>query len=154
MAFYYVDSSVLVRRHTPEIGSAWVESLTDPAAGNTIIISRISTVEVLSAFQRKRREGGLTDIQAAQLTDDFLAICTSQYTLLDVTEAVLHLARQLVQRHPLKAYDAVQLASALLTNAALEAAEIDQLILLAGDRQLLKAAMAENIAVDDPQAHG
>jgi predicted nucleic acid-binding protein len=71
MAHYYADSSVLVRRHAAEIGTAWVQALTDPVAGHSIMTSRISTIEVISAFQRKQREGGLTVAQATQLGTDF-----------------------------------------------------------------------------------
>lgn len=153
MAHYYADSSVLVRRHAVETGTAWVQALTDPATGNSIITSRMSTVEVISAFQRKQREGGLTTAQATQLATDFLAVCTSEYDLIDVTARILNQARDLVQRYPLKAYDAVQLASALLTNAALRGAGIATLTFLAGDRQLLRAAVAEGLTVDNPDLH-
>jgi hypothetical protein len=61
--------------------------------------------------------------------------------------------RALVQSYPLKAYDAVQLASALLVNAALQDVGIAPLTFLAGDRQLLSAAGAEGLAVDSPHFH-
>lgn len=48
MADYYADSSVLVKRHVNEIGSTWVRALVDPAAGNVMITSRVSIVEVYS----------------------------------------------------------------------------------------------------------
>lgn len=113
MAYYYADSSVLVRRHAYEVGTAWVQGLADPAASHTVITSRISVVEVISALQRKQRDGTLTATQSTQLTTDFLAVATNEYAFVDVTINVLDLARTLVQQYPLKAYDAVQLASAL-----------------------------------------
>jgi uncharacterized protein len=39
MADYYADSSALVKRHIPEIGSAWFQALADLDAGNTILTS-------------------------------------------------------------------------------------------------------------------
>lgn len=153
MAYYYADSSMLVRRHAAEMGTLWVQTLTNPAANNSIITSQISTVGVLSAFQRKHREGGLTAIQVTQLTTDFLAVCTNEYDLVDVTAAILGKARTLVQQHPLRAYDAVQLASASLANTSLQAAGVEPLLFLAGDRQLLNAALAEGFAVDSPNLH-
>ncbi len=51
MAHFYVDSSVLVKRHIAEHGSAWFRALADPAAGTTIITAQISIVEVVSASQ-------------------------------------------------------------------------------------------------------
>jgi len=153
MAYWYVDSSVLVRRHALEIGTAWVQALADPAANNSIITSHISTVEVVSAFQRKQREGEITAVQSAQLTTDFLAVCTNEYELVDVTASVLAQARDLVQRYPLKAGDAVQFASALLVTVALREAGLGTMTFLAADRQLLRAAQAEELFVDDPGLH-
>lgn len=153
MTYYYADSSVLVRRHAQEVGTAWVQAVADPTVGHTIITSRISIVEVVSAFQRKQREGTLTAAQGTQLITDFLAVCTNEYTFVDVTATVLDTARKLVQQYPLKAYDAVQLASALLTNAVLQAAGLSPLTLLAADRQLLNAASLEGLTIDDPHLH-
>lgn len=148
-----MDSSVLVKRHASESGTAWVQAITDTGAGNVIITSHITTVEVISALHRKKREGALTAAEVTQLTSDFLAVCTNEYDLVDVTAAVLGLARTLIQNHPLKAYDAVQLASALLASAALQAVGIASLTFVAGDRQLLTAASAEGLAVDNPHHH-
>ena len=50
MADYYADSSVLVKRHVNEIGSGWFRAIADPAVGNVIITSRVSIIEVYSAF--------------------------------------------------------------------------------------------------------
>jgi hypothetical protein len=52
MAYYYADSSVLVKRHVHEMGTAWFRALAEPTAGNVIITTRISMVEVYSALNR------------------------------------------------------------------------------------------------------
>ena len=153
MAELYIDSSGLVKRHAQEAGTPWVQTITAAATGNTILTSRITVVEVTSAFQRKQREGALTLDEATQLSSDFLALCTSEYTLVEVSIDLLDQARMLVERHPLRAYDAVQLASALVANAALQAAELGPLTFVASDRQLLTAAQAEGLAVDSPYLH-
>ncbi len=36
MTTYYADSSALVKRYVTEMGSAWVKTLCDPAAGHVI----------------------------------------------------------------------------------------------------------------------
>jgi hypothetical protein len=51
MADYYADSSALVKRHIPEIGSAWLQALADLDAGHTSITARVSMVEVYSAWR-------------------------------------------------------------------------------------------------------
>ena len=40
--FYYADSSALVKRHIPEIGSAWIEQEFDAVSGNRVIYRKIN----------------------------------------------------------------------------------------------------------------
>jgi hypothetical protein len=41
MAGYYADSSVLVKRHVLEVGTAWFRGIADPASGNMIMTVRV-----------------------------------------------------------------------------------------------------------------
>ena len=66
MTYYYADSSVLVKRHVNEIGGHWFRALVDPSAGNVIITSRVSIVEVYSALNRRMREVGLSPLAYVQ----------------------------------------------------------------------------------------
>jgi predicted nucleic acid-binding protein len=52
---YYFDSSGLVKRYVSEVGSNWVISLTDPAAGNRIYVANITGVEVPAAINKRVR---------------------------------------------------------------------------------------------------
>jgi cation transport ATPase len=58
----------------------------------------------------------------------------------------------LTQQHPLKAYDAVQLAVALHQNRFLLTVH-HTLTFISGDRKLLAAAVAEELAIDNPFEH-
>lgn len=66
---------------------------------------------------------------------------------------MLHRAEDLLEAHPLRAYDAVQLASALESNDRLVAADLAPLVFVSADTRLLAVAMAEGLATDDPTAH-
>ncbi|MEA3346308.1 MAG: type II toxin-antitoxin system VapC family toxin [Chloroflexota bacterium] len=57
---------------------------------------------------------------------------------------------ELTQDHRLRGYDAVQLATALVTNAELVAQEYLPLIFIAGDEDLLAAAEAEYLSTENP----
>lgn len=140
MAPYYADSSVLVKRHLQEIGTAWVQALTDPRTGNTVVTTQVSEVEGISAIQRRMREGFIDAGVAGQLGADFRALCQREYRLVTVTPAVVTRACDLLTQHALRAYDALQLASALITNDALQAAGLNGATFLSADRQLLQAA--------------
>lgn len=153
MATYYVDSSVLVKRHLQEVGSAWFQTLAAPHAGNTIVTTQVSEVEGISAIQRRMREGFLDARVAGQLGADFRAVCQSEYRLVAVTPAVVARACTLLTQHPLRAYDALQLASALITNDALQAAKLSSATFLSADQRLLQAASAEGLTTDDPNLH-
>jgi len=153
MADFYADSSVLVKRHIAERGSAWVRALADPTTGNTIITAQISSVEVVSAFNRRVREGILARQDYARIRADFDALCSSEYRLVSISLRVLERARDLVERHPLRAYDAVQLAAGMTANDALLAAGLPALTFLAADTRLLRAAGAEGLGTDDPNRY-
>jgi predicted nucleic acid-binding protein len=153
MAIYYADSSTLVKRHAIEIGSAWVRSLLDPLANHTIITARISMVEVFSALNRKVRETHISLSDYANIANDFTAICATEYQLIEFAVPIYSRARQLLENYPLRAYDSVQLASALVTNNILLASGYAALIFVAADDDLRNAAQVEGLVTEDPEAH-
>jgi predicted nucleic acid-binding protein len=65
VAVLFFDSSAIAKRYADEIGSAWVISITDPAAGNITYLTRITEVEVVSAITRRAREGRISASDAA-----------------------------------------------------------------------------------------
>lgn len=67
MTIYFVDSSALVKRYVAEKGSAWFHSLSTLPSDTTLVVSRITWVEVSSSLARLAREGKLT-------SDDLAAV--------------------------------------------------------------------------------
>lgn len=65
---------------------------------------------------------------------------------------VIYSAASLRARHPLKAYDAVQLAAGLALQGTLTARHI-RLSFVSRDDALLTAARAEGLSVDNPLWH-
>ena len=153
MAVFYADSSVLVKRHVNEIGSGWVQQLCDPVQQHTIITVRLSTVEVISALNRRVRESTLSQPLYRAIHDDFLALCRTQYRIVVLGSALFTRARSLLERHPLRTYDALHLAAALLADRRVVASGIAPLTFLAADQRLLTAAAAEGLVTDNPLAH-
>jgi predicted nucleic acid-binding protein len=153
MAHFYADSSVLVKRHVAELGSAWVDDLCSSERGNHLITSRLSSVEVVSAFNRRLRDGTLDMDDYPRMRDDFLALCRRVYRLTPITNLLLDRAHVLLERHFLRSYDALHLASALMANEALRASGLAALTFLAADDRLLTAAHAEGFATDNPNQH-
>ena len=151
--FYYADSSALVKRHIPEIGSTWIEQEFDAASGNRIITAKLTVVEVLSAMNRRQREASISATEYAKFSSDFLAFAQSDYRIFELTDAILLEAQRLLETYPLRAGDAIQLASALLANTQLQSANLPALIFLASDARLLTAANSKGLQTDDPQNH-
>jgi predicted nucleic acid-binding protein len=153
MTDYYADSSVLVKRHVYEMGTIWFRELCIPTTGNVIITARISMVEVYSALNRRQREAHLNATDYADIMADFTTICATEYQLVELTPPVVERARSLLEHHPLRAYDAVQLSSALIAQNTLLSAGLPPLTFLTADDRLLVAAQAEGLATDNPNAH-
>jgi len=80
------------------------------------------------------------------------AICAEQYQLVELAASPIDRAGLLLDRHPLRAYDAVHLASALLANDTLQTTGLPPLVFLSADDRLLAAAQAGDLATDNPNA--
>jgi uncharacterized protein len=152
MADYYADSSVLVKRHVPELGSGWFVDLARPTAGATIFTSILSQVEVISALTRRVREGSVAAAEYSALADDFRRLCVGQYVTVELEPTLVSDAQMLLERYPLRAYDALHLATALATNVSLRLRALPELTFLCADSALRRAAEAEGLATDDPNA--
>ena len=117
---YFFDSSSLLKRYLFEPkGSAWVQAITDPSAMNSLYISDLTRVEIPSAITKKYRRGDITRSIAHGAIRLFNAHSRAVYGIIRPTPEVIDDAVQLVDRYPLTAYDAVQLASARKPNSLL-----------------------------------
>jgi len=108
----FVDTSALAKRYLIEVGSAGVRSMTNPEAANIIVIAAVTLVEMFSLLARRVREDTLPVANATALGNVFLLHTEKEYLTVPVDSHVLVQARALVERHPLRTLDAIQLASA------------------------------------------
>ena len=153
MTYYFLDSSALIKRYISETGTNWLRSIVTPIAANTIIVSEITSVEIVSGVSRRKRSGQIA-FRTAQVIRILMDRHVSRdYMVIGLGKNIVQLAENLLEVHPLRAYDSVQLASAIESNARLTAAGLPSLIFLSSDQQLLAAALAEGLAVDDPNLH-
>lgn len=134
----YFDASALVKRYVREQGSVKVRRLLSSDAPAT---SRLSEVEVASGLVRLAREGAFSvaerDRALAALEADFAAIL-----VVELTTDVTSLARTLLQRHQLRAGDAIQLASGLYLQEQLG----EKVPFIVFDDRLSKAARREGLS--------
>ncbi len=135
----YFDASALVKRYVREPGSLTVRRL---LASGVAASSRLSEVEVSSGIIRRAREGTFTmqrrDQMLAALQHDVPALA-----IVEMTPEITAQARALLLRHPLRAGDAVQLASCLYLQQQLA----QPIPFVAFDGRLVHAARAEGVTV-------
>ena len=89
MATYFFDSSALAKRYVTEIGTGWVQGLTDPAANHEIYTARITLVELVSAIVRRQRFGSLSPADASSALNDLRADFASDYWIIEVTAGLI-----------------------------------------------------------------
>jgi len=152
MGFFYLDSSVVVKRYVDEPGSAWTRLLITERA-NTAILSEIAIVEVSAALAMSVRTGKVRKALGRAAYEAFHAdIAAGVYQLLAVARPTIDEAADLAQVHPLKGYDALHVATGLQAARDLADQEI-ALVFVSGDDQMLRAAEAEGLLTDNPFWH-
>jgi hypothetical protein len=127
MAAMYFDASALVKRYVAEVGSAWVRRVVARPVQQVIYTAAL-TQRVMHHFARR-------------------------YQVLRLTQTVVTQACVALERHPLRAYDAVQLACALTVRHLMQQRSLVPPLFVAADDVLLAAAATEGFVVDNPLLH-
>ncbi len=76
-----------------------------------------------------------------------------QYRVVELDRDLAETAATLIMRHPLRAYDAIQLASALHIENELKRVHAPSLIFLVADERLANVAQTEKLQTDNPNHH-
>jgi uncharacterized protein len=151
MAVFYADTSILLKQHVDEPGKLWFRELV-ASPSSIIMTTELSIVEVYSAVNRLVREQSLTGNEYRDLTIELLNLYKSRYELIEISEGVVNTACAVLERHPLRTYDAIHLASALSVRQRLTDVQKPTLTFLAADHRLLAAAQAEGLPTYNPAA--
>ena len=87
MPALYVDTSALVKRYVGEVGTIWVRRLLARPVRQAIYTALLAQTEVLSALQRKVRDGTLAVAEAQRLARRVQHHCVRRYRLVAITPA-------------------------------------------------------------------
>jgi uncharacterized protein len=132
----YLDTSALAKRYLQEEGSSAVRAL---FRRGFIAVARITYAELLAAVARARHLGVITEAQRTsafeRIEEDF-----DDLTIIEIRPSLLRRVPELVVRHPLRGYDAVQLAAALAIRE-----QGGSVRFWSADEQLVAAAKAEGL---------
>lgn len=106
----YLDTSSLVKLYVEEKGSRLVRELVERA--ELVATSVVTYAEARAALARQRREGGLTAAGFGRAKSDFEQDWP-KYLAVEVNKAVYRSAGDLAEKHHLRGFDSLHLASYL-----------------------------------------
>lgn len=137
MALCYLDTSALVKLCVDEPGTALAAALWDGA--DVVVTSRLADAEVRAVLASGRRSGRLDAADERAALERWETLLPA-LRLVELHEVVTAGAAALVGYHPLRAADALHLASALALRSP-------DLVVAAWDEHLAAAARAEGLRV-------
>lgn len=158
MSVFYLDTSAVVKRYRVEAGTEVMDALLDAAQpGERLVTSFLTVLEVTSAVLRLQATGRLDEAITGELLAQFHHDLRDRFEVWPVDDACLLVAVQVVERHRLRAADAIHLATALNVEATSSSPLQDvpsatslTTVLVASDRELFTAAHAEGLIALDP----
>jgi hypothetical protein len=104
-------------------------------------------------LNRRVRESSITAADYVSIISDLNSIWASDYEIVELTQPLVDETRLLCEGYALRAYDAVQLASAIFARSGMQAAGASPPVFLSADGRLLIAAQAEGFVTDNPNLH-
>jgi predicted nucleic acid-binding protein len=152
MRFFFLDGSALAKRFVAETGSSLLDHLFDQVDADRLAVLNVGVAEVVSILVRRKNAGTLSATTFAQalLQLGHEVIHATQLPKLEPTNSLVIAALIHIQNHSVNATDAIVLHAALGL-AQLRRNRGDDLILVASDLRLLRAAQAEGLGTFDPE---
>lgn len=148
MSVYFFDTSAIVKRYVVESGTVGVRAIVASHSPHTIFVSRITEVEANSAIARRQREGKFTISQATGIRRLIHKHFSTSYTVIDINPVITRLSIDLLYRHTIRAYDAIQLATVIEIHQRLSSVAISPIFACA-DSRLLNIALLEGLMAED-----
>jgi uncharacterized protein len=149
---FYMDASALAKRYVPENGHGLVDAILDTVSGNRFYVLSICAGEVFSILVRKRNGGLIAPAEFLRAVASFNSELLTSRTIqrVPVTKRLVSASLQLIEAHSINSTDALILKSALAIALRLRRAG-DDLVLVASDQRLLRAAQAEGLPTFNPE---
>lgn len=160
----YLDTSALVKLYAAEEDAERQSRILDARTENVVAVSAMAWVESCAALATKGRVRALTREQRVRAEEALAGDLRDSFIVLPVSGRVLRSAGVMTSLHALRAYDAVQLATALVLRDEIDALQeadvhdpesvVDQVLMLSYDRDLHAAAVDAAIAHACPRLAG
>ena len=146
MASYYFDTSSLVKLHLREDGSDVIVGLVENIDGGEIAILEITLLEARSTVRRHEREGNISGRAANQILELIYEDAAASYIVQPFDAWVIEEAARILDTHPLKALDALQLAGCLIIGREMS----EPPIFVCADTRPINAAVLEGLSTLNP----
>jgi predicted nucleic acid-binding protein len=149
LALYYLDTSALVKLYVQEPGTQRLLGLAARWSLHHFAVLDLARAELHSAIRRRQRDGDVDLQVAGEILARFDKHMETRFVRQPMNEPLVDMALTLLERHRLRAYDAVQLAGCLALKAS---SGLEPPIFVCSDRRLVEAAEGEGLAVFNPEA--
>jgi len=152
MNSFFLDGSALAKRYVAEPGTPLLDSLLDNVSPDRLMVLNIGFAEVVSILVRRKNVGRLSSTTCAQallhLGQEIIHAPTLRKV--EATNALVIQALTHIENHSINATDAILLHAAL---ALAQHFRIhgDDLVLVASDLRLVRAAQAEGLGTFNPE---
>ncbi len=153
MRIYYFNASAFVKHYLREPGSRWVNDLLQRGVQDRFVSAELIGVEVVCAIARAEREKRIGLALRNSLAARAIEETRNILQLTETSRQILGHASRLALRHALRAYDAIHLATALWISSETSLLGLPAPIFVTADANLLAAARAEGLVVEDPNEH-
>jgi predicted nucleic acid-binding protein len=149
---FYWDTSALAKRYVNELGSPLVNRLFGRAVPSRMMVLGVTIGELVSIVVRLRNSGTISQAQFTLVMQEVRreVIAAPEISLEPAPTELVFASLVQIERHSINSTDALVLRSALGLAGQLRAAG-DDLVLLASDQRLLRAAAAEGLTTFNPE---
>ena len=139
----YFDSSALVKRYIEEEGSDKVNALLEE--GSMAAASRLAYPEILAAITRRHKAEEIKSGAFERVRKAFKADWES-LVVVELHKEVFQFIDEMIAKYALRGADSVHLSSAMWLKKATKG----DVVFVASDLELIKAAKAEKLKVCNP----
>ena len=146
MKSFYFDTSALVKLYVAEEGSDEVLSIAEDPERNRLVVLDLSRIEFRSAVRQRQRDGDIDEADAAAMIKRFDQDGVAAYVVQPLSAQVMQEAARLLDKHSLKAQDALQLAGCLVACASVP----PPVTFVCADGELCASARSEGFRVLNP----
>jgi predicted nucleic acid-binding protein len=134
----YLDTSALVKKYFQEAGSSKV--ILHWKKAGAIATSSIAYAETMASFYRKKREANIRRDVFDHLVESFQQDWEG-FMCVQVNDNLNDMIDKVLSTHPLRGFDSIHLASALILHDAAP----EELLFACFDKTLVQAALAEGL---------